>query len=406
MVAEYLEQIRRKIRSEVGGIDGAVDLLVSRFKEFLAGRSDDWRAKATSPSGVVLSGIPGSGKSKLALAFARAAGLDYEVVNCPELFFADQGKSEACLIEHFTRNADDSKLPQRIGDKGLLDSVRVLILEDIDVLAGSKKPDTIEARMFSLLLSCIDSSSDVFVIGATNRISAIPEEIRRLGRLDTVVDVHLADAESRAAVLQIMLQKFENIAHSEDIHRVAKAAHGFSAADLQSLCLRGFMDHGSDTSADDLVRIASEIKPSNLSSFQSNVPVVHFSDIFGLEKTIQHVKALVIEPLLHAEKYHEMQVEPPRGALIYGPPGSGKSMLCCAVANELAVNTIWVDSTQMRSMIVGESEKAIADLFEQARKSAPCILLFDHVSKANGHGQFSPQVCAGIDYRSKMAVFV
>ncbi|KAJ2227783.1 hypothetical protein GGH97_006475, partial [Coemansia sp. RSA 475] len=80
------------------------------------------------------------------------------------------------------------------------------------------------------------------------------------------------------------------------------------------------------------------------------------------------------------EKFQAMQVEPPRGALIYGPPGSGKSLLCCAIANELAVNTIWVDASQVRSMIVGESEKAIADLFAQARKSSPCILLFDHVS--------------------------
>ncbi|KAJ1799000.1 hypothetical protein LPJ75_006742, partial [Coemansia sp. RSA 2598] len=124
--------------------------------------------------------------------------------------------------------------------------------------------------------------------------------------------------------------------------------------------------------------MVSEVKPSNLSSLQSKIPPTRFADMFGADDAIGLVRSAVVDPLMNAEKYRRMQVDPPRGALIYGPPGSGKSMLCCAVANELSVNAIWVDSTQLRSMIVGESEKAIADLFAQARKSAPCILLFDN----------------------------
>ncbi|KAJ2888210.1 hypothetical protein FB639_000794 [Coemansia asiatica] len=195
-----------------------------------------------------------------------------------------------------------------------------------------------------------------------------------------VIDIYFADAAARAAALSIMLRKFDSVSSADDdIARIAKAAHGFSAADLQSLCLRTFMEHRYKTTADDLVHMVSEVKPSNLSSFQSKIPPVRFADMFGIDDTISLVRSVVIEPLMNAEKYHEMQVEPPRGALIYGPPGTGKSMLCCAVANELSVNAIWVDSTQLRSMVVGESEKAIADLFAQARKSAPCILLFDNI---------------------------
>ncbi|KAJ1860456.1 hypothetical protein LPJ57_006688, partial [Coemansia sp. RSA 486] len=202
----------------------------------------------------------------------------------------------------------------------------------------------------------------------TSRPQAIPEEIKRVGRLDTVIDIHFADAGARAAALRIMLRQFNNIASSDDIDRIAKAAHGFSAADLQSLCLRTFMEHRKKTTAEDMLRMVMEVKPSNLSSFQSKIPPVRFADMFGLDDTISLVRSVVVEPLMNAEKYLEMQVEPPRGALIYGPPGCGKSMLCCALANELSVNAIWVDSTQLRSMIVGESEKAIADLFAQARK--------------------------------------
>ncbi|KAJ2748501.1 hypothetical protein IWQ56_007445, partial [Coemansia nantahalensis] len=91
------------------------------------------------------------------------------------------------------------------------------------------------------------------------------------------------------------------------------------------------------------------------------------------------MRSLIVEPLLCPERYRAMQVEPPRGALVHGPPGTGKSLLCCALANELAVNTIWADATQLRSMVVGESEQAVASLFAQARKSAPCVLLFDHI---------------------------
>ncbi|KAI8326185.1 AAA-domain-containing protein [Martensiomyces pterosporus] len=235
-----------------------------------------------------------------------------------------------------------------------------------------------EARMLSLLLDLLDSTH-AFVLGTTSRLSAIPPEILRLGRLDSVVDVHLSDADARAKVLEIMLQRFAKVSKPDDIAAIAKKAHGFSAADLQSVCLRAFMEHKGEAGVDEFLRITEEVRPSNLASFQSKIPQVSFADIFGMDETVERVKSLVVEPLLHSQKYQEMRVDPPRGALIHGPPGTGKSMLCCALANELAVNTIWVDASQMRSMIVGESEKAVADLFAQARKSSPCILLFDHI---------------------------
>ncbi|KAJ2120561.1 hypothetical protein IW147_005002 [Coemansia sp. RSA 720] len=339
-----LELIRNDICAKVGGLDTAVATLVNKFANYISSSVESELPRARS-AGVILSGIPGSGKTKLAVAFAQATGLSY-------------------------------RIPVDTQDSGK----RVLILEEIDVLAGSKRANTLEARMLSLLLDCMDQTQ-AFVVGTTSLLNTLPEEIRRPGRLDTTIDLHLVDAKSRAAVLKIMLCRFNNIAHADDdILRIAKKAHGFSPADLQSLCTRAFMEHRGDTTATDLEQMVKSIVPSNLNSFQSKVPRVLFSDIYGLDETIDRVKSLVFEPLCEPEKFQAMQVEPPRGALIYGPPGSGKSLLCCAIANELAVNTIWVDASQVRSMIVGESEKAIADLFAQARKSSPCILLFDHVS--------------------------
>ncbi|KAJ2741904.1 hypothetical protein GGI20_004863 [Coemansia sp. BCRC 34301] len=361
--------IYRAIVHDVGGIGGAVDQLLSRYADFTRGASADQRHASAAPSGVILNGIPGCGKTKLALTFARHSELPFRIVHCPDLFFADQGRSEEKLLECFGCIEESASGGER-----------VLVLEEIDVLSGSKRPSTMEARMFSLLLDCIDTCTNVFVVGTTSRLTAIPEELRRSGRLDSVIDIHLGDAAARAAVLRIMLRKFNKVSQAEDIDTISKKAHGFSAADLQSLCLRVFMEHKGDATVDDFVALAETVKPSNLCAFQSKIPRVAFADIFGLEQTIARVRSLVVEPLLHPGKYLEVQVDPPRGALIYGPTGTGKSMMCCALANELAVNAIWVDASQMRSMIVGESEKAIAGLFAQARKSAPCVLLFDHVS--------------------------
>ncbi|KAJ2737306.1 hypothetical protein IW152_000030 [Coemansia sp. BCRC 34962] len=361
---------------EVGGIDDAVDQLLSRYADFARRAATDRRYAKVAPSGVILGGIPGCGKTKLATTFARCSGLPFRVVHCPDLFFADQGKSEEKLIECFSSteaSANES------------DDRRVLVLEEIDVLSGSKRPNTMEARMFSLLLDCIGTHGNVFVVGTTSRLAVVPEELRRPGRLDSAIDVHLGDAAARAAVLRIMLRKFSQISLS-DVDAIAKKAHGFSAADLQSLCLRVFMEHRGDATADNVLAMVEAVKPSNLSAFQSKIPRVLFADIFGLDQTIARVRSLVVEPLLHPEKYREMQVDPPRGALIHGPAGTGKSMLCCAVANELAINAIWVDASQMRSMIVGESEKAIAGLFAQARKSAPCI---DALAPRRGTSQSS-----------------
>ncbi|KAJ2397947.1 hypothetical protein GGF41_008384, partial [Coemansia sp. RSA 2531] len=250
---------------EVGGIDDTVDQLLSRYADFVRGTTSHRRYASVAPSGVILSGIPGCGKTKLATVFARCSGLPFRVVHCPDLFFADQGKSEASLLECFggTKAGPNES-----------DNKRVLVLEEIDVLSGSKRSDTMEARMFSLLLDCISTCGDVFVVGTTSRLTAVPKELRRSGRLDSVIDIHLGDSAARAAVLRIMLGKFSQISQTEDVDAIAKRAHGFTPADLQSLCLRVFMEYKGDATADNVLAMVETVKPSNLSSFQSKIPRV------------------------------------------------------------------------------------------------------------------------------------
>ncbi|KAJ2159909.1 hypothetical protein GGF46_002691 [Coemansia sp. RSA 552] len=363
--------IRQSVLAQVGGLDRAVDRVLGKLASYARASVADDRRLAMCSAGALLCGIPGSGKTRLATAVAQSAGLPHRAVHCPELFLADQGASETQLLKAF----ED---PEECVTSS--SGTWILVLEDIDVLAGATRPDSLESRMQSLLLDCLDETRAFVIVTTSMDVSGIPEELRRAGRLDTVVELHLADAPSRAAALKIMLRNFALVADAdEDIMRVAKEAHGFTGADLQSLCTRAFMDHRGATTAEHLLETIGQVTPSGLSSYQSKIPRVLFGDIFGMDETISRVRSLILEPLREPERFEEMRVDPPRGALVYGGPGTGKSLLCCAIATELAVNTIWVDATQVRSMIVGESEKAIADLFAQARKSAPCILLFDHI---------------------------
>ncbi|ORE09295.1 P-loop containing nucleoside triphosphate hydrolase protein [Rhizopus microsporus var. microsporus] len=121
------------------------------------------------------------------------------------------------------------------------------------------------------------------------------------------------------------------------------------------------------------------IRPSSLNEFGSRVPLVTFSDLYGLNDVIQELKACVIEPFHHPERYIQLGIMPPKGILLHGPTGVGKTMLCSALASEAGVNFMLVESSQIRSKIVGESEKAVAKLFAQARANSPCILFIDQI---------------------------
>ncbi|KAJ2764889.1 hypothetical protein IWQ56_004314, partial [Coemansia nantahalensis] len=299
--------IRQAIVAEVGGVDDAVDALMAKFARYVgtlpgAGQA---QARAARSAGVVLSGIPGSGKTRLATAFVRATGLPHRTVSCPDLFSSDQGGSEARLIDCFAAPAESAD------SRGMW----VLVLEEVDVLAGSRRADTLEARMQSLLLDCIDAGCG-FVVGTTSLPAAISEEVRRPGRLDATIDVHLAGPAARAAALRIMLRRFSRITDA-DIEQTAESAHGFSAADLQSVCTRAFMERGGEAAGEDLLRAAREVRPSNLGAFQTKIPRVLFSDVFGLDDVVGRMRSLIVEPLLCPERYRAMQVEPPRGALVH-----------------------------------------------------------------------------------------
>lgn len=165
---------------------------------------------------------------------------------------------------------------------------------------------------------------------------------------------------------------------------VSKITHGFVPSDLQSLSSQVILSlikqQETHIEKRHFIQALTIVKPSNLNEFASKIPDISFSDIYGMNEIIAEIKTSVIQPFQHPENYLELGISPPKGILIHGPTGVGKTMLCSALAAEAGVNFMLVESSQIRSKVIGESEKGIAKLFSQARANSPCILFIDQVS--------------------------
>lgn len=168
------------------------------------------------------------------------------------------------------------------------------------------------------------------------------------------------------------------------LRQVARQTHGFVPSDLQSLTSQAILllmkQQEHHITLSHFKHALTIVKPSNLNEFSSSIPDITFKDVYGMDDIIQEIKTSVIQPFHHPERYIELGISPPKGILLHGPTGVGKTMLCSALAAEAGVNFMLVESSQIRSKVVGESEKGIAKLFSQARANSPCILFIDQVS--------------------------
>ncbi|CEG73834.1 hypothetical protein RMATCC62417_09136 [Rhizopus microsporus] len=269
----------------------------------------------------------------------------------------------------------------------------ILIIDEIDIISGraSTRKSKLDIRIFSVLLHLIDQlGKNGFIIGTTSRLHAIDPVFIRSGRLDMVVEIATKLPQQRYEILQIITKSlpFESDDERNTILRqVSKVTHGFTPSDLQSVCsqvifqlIRQQTEQKDQTAkSHHFMQALTVIRPSGLNEFGSRVPSVTFSDLYGLNDVIQELRACVIEPFHHPERYIQLGIMPPKGILLHGPTGVGKTMLCSALASEAGVNFMLVESSQIRSKIVGESEKAIAKLFAQARANSPCILFIDQI---------------------------
>ncbi|MEM2596954.1 MAG: CDC48 family AAA ATPase, partial [Candidatus Caldarchaeum sp.] len=342
------------------------------------------------PKGVLLYGPPGCGKTLLAKAVATEAEANFILINGPEIMNKYYGETEARLREIFRKAEEEAP--------------SIIFIDEIDAIAPKRSEVTgeVEKRVVAQLLALMDGlegRGSVIVIGATNRPNALDPALRRPGRFDREIEIGIPDKKGRIEILTIHTRGMP-LAKDVQIDRLGEMTRGYTGADLAALCREAAMkairrilpsiDFSSErispeilnsleVTMKDFLDAYKEITPSALREVEIETPTVRWEDIGGLEQVKQKLIEMVEWPLKYPEKFEKLGIKPPRGVLLYGPPGCGKTLLAKAVATESEANFITIKGPEIFSKWVGESEKAIREIFRKARQAAPAVIFFDEI---------------------------
>jgi transitional endoplasmic reticulum ATPase len=342
------------------------------------------------PKGVLLHGPPGTGKTLIAKAVANEAGANFLTINGPEIMSKWYGESEARLRQIFEQ-AEKS-------------APSIIFIDEIDAIAPKREEVTgeVERRVVATLNTLMDglkSRGKVIVLAATNRPNSLDPALRRPGRFDREIEIGIPDREGRKEILQIHTRGMP-LADDVDLDRYADITHGFVGADLEALCkeaamsaLRGVLPKINleektippeileklKVTKEDFDNALKVVEPSAMREVLVEIPEVYWTEIGGLEGVKQQLREAVEWPLKHPEAFRRMGIEPPRGILLYGPPGSGKTLLARAVATESEANFISIKGPELLSKWVGESERGVREVFRKAKMAAPTVVFFDEI---------------------------
>lgn len=375
---------------DIGGLGNAIQRVRELVELPLKHPEIFKRLGIEPPKGILLYGPPGCGKTLLAKAIANEINAYFIPVNGPEIMSKYYGESEQKLreiFEHAKKNAP-----------------AVIFIDEIDSIAPKREEvvGEVEKRVVAQLLTLMDgleTRGDVVVIAATNRINAVDPALRRPGRFDVEIEVPLPDKSGRLEILQIHTRNTP-LADDVDLVKLAEITYGFTGADLAALvkeaafnALRRVLPEAGlndenfspkvfeniEVKMIDFLNAMKGIVPSGLREIYVEIPEVKWSDIGGLDEIKQELKEIIEWPLKNPMVFKRMGIQPPRGVLFIGPPGCGKTLLAKAVANESGANLIAVRGPEILSKWVGESERAIREIFRKARMYAPAIVFFDEI---------------------------
>ncbi|MCW6159589.1 MAG: CDC48 family AAA ATPase [Candidatus Micrarchaeales archaeon] len=346
------------------------------------------------PKGVLLFGSPGTGKTLLAKAVANESDAHFIDISGPELVSKFVGESEEKLREIF--NEAKEKAPT------------IIFMDEIDAIAPKREEATneVERRMVSQLLTLMDgmtSRGQVIVIGATNRPNAIDPALRRPGRFDREIEIGVPDRNARKEILQIHTRNMP-LAKDVNLDELADTTHGYTGADLSALvreaamvALRGVIPKIIDKKSvpnellmslnvkkSDFTGALANIQPSALREVFVERPNLHWADVGGLDEVKAQLKEAIELPVKNPQAFEKMGIRPIKGILLVGAPGTGKTMLAKAVATERESNLITIKGPEVLSKYVGESEKAVREVFRKAKMAAPCIVFIDEIDAITG----------------------
>ena len=342
-----------------------------------------------APKGVLLHGIPGTGKTLLAKAVANESSAHFIHISGPEIMSKFYGESEARLREIFKEAAENSPT--------------IIFFDEIDSIAPKREEvmSEVERRIVSQLLSLMDgleARGKVIVIAASNRPNAIDPALRRPGRFDREVEIKVPSKSGRLQILNVHSRHMP--LNGVNLERLASATHGFVGADLEGLCKEAAMKtlrrvlpemksealiltpefmSALQITHDDFENALKDATPSGMREVYIETPEVHWSEVGGLEDVKRELREVVEWPMKYPELCERLGFNIPKGILLFGPSGNGKTLLAKSVATESDANFIVIRGPELLSRWFGESERGVREVFKRARQASPCIVFFDEI---------------------------
>jgi transitional endoplasmic reticulum ATPase len=375
---------------DIGGLDDELDR-VREMVELPMRHPELFRALGVEPpTGVLLHGPPGTGKTLIARAVANEIDAHFQTISGPEIMSKYYGESEEQLREVFEEAEENAPA--------------IVFIDELDSIAPKREEVSgdVERRVVAQLLSLMDGLEErgrITVIGTTNRVDAVDPALRRPGRFDREIEIGVPNRDGREEILQIHTRGMP-LADDVDLAAYAERTHGFVGADIENLAkeaamtalrrVRPELDLDSEAidadvldeievTDDDMREALRGIEPSAMREVFVEVPDVAWDDVGGLEAAKERLRETIQWPLEHEAAYERVGLEPAKGILLYGPPGTGKTLLAKAVAGEAESNFISVKGPELFDKFVGESEKAVREVFSKARENAPTVVFFDEL---------------------------
>jgi len=377
---------------DIGGLNSQIQRIREMIELPLRYPEVFERLGIDAPKGVLLYGPPGTGKTLIARAVTNETDAYFTHISGPEIIGKFYGESEARLRSVF----EDAQAH----------TPAIIFIDEIDAIAPKREEmggeKQVERRVVAQLLALLDgleSRGQIIVIGATNIPNTLDPALRRPGRFDREISIPIPDKNGRLEILQIHTRGMPR-ASNVSLERLAEITHGFVGADLAALVREAAMSAlrkilpkidfeiadipyeslmQLEVTMDNFLEAMKEVEPTAIREFFVEVPDVKWDDVGGLENIKEELKEAVEWPLKYSDIFKQVNTNPPKGIVLYGVPGTGKTLLAKAVASQTGVNFISVKGPGLISKFIGESERAIRDVFKTAKQAAPAILFFDEI---------------------------
>lgn len=372
------DQIIKKQLHPLGGVQDIIEEIKTYMD--ISFRIDNGERKFQPTRGLLIYGHSGIGKTAVCKYLIETTNCYSIEINGPAIFSKYFGETESTMKDLFK--------------KAIQNEPSIIFVDEIETVcprkssASTEQERRVTSAFVSLLDSLHDNNNRTFILATTRKPESIDPMLRRFGRLDKEIEIPIPDRLRRKSILHCLLKTLPSQVSEHDIEKISDLAHGYVAADLVNLCSQASMKcikRSNDTIEKmDLLVALTVVRPSAMRELLIEVPNVRWSDIGGQGHLKLKLRQAVEWPLKHAESFQRLGVKPPAGVLLYGPPGCSKTMIAKALATESGLNFLSIKGPELFSKWVGESERAVRDLFTKARQVAPSIIFFDEMDAIGG----------------------